>query len=148
MAAKLFCPACRFPLAQVECPHYAVDMTRKYRSPAQERGLCPKCGGKTLGNIYTACFHAEPAYAYRQCHNHGCSHIERLNGVAPQPVIAPKPDFPRNKQERALYEHYLSGVTGGSLYQFVSLGMSDGSAPDRSNWQAYAAYMAGKALTK
>ena len=121
---------------------------RKFGSPRQERGICPKCGGKTLGNTYTAAFVANEApFAYRQCHNRGCGHIERLHGVAPAPVVERKPDFPRNKQERALFNHYTTNTNArGALYQFVELGMAGGEVPDRNNWQAYAAYMAGKAL--
>jgi hypothetical protein len=123
-------------------------MARKVGSPAQERGICPQCGGKTLGNTYVARPARETAFAYRQCHNRGCDHIARLDGVTPEPPTARKSDFPANKRERAVYEHYLSGSERGDLYRYVKMGKAGLPGPERSFTNAYAAWMAGKALVQ
>jgi hypothetical protein len=114
--------------------------------PAQERAICPNCGCKTLCNTYTARPQNEAPYAYRQCRECGFRH--RLKDVTPQPAPAPKPDFPRNKVERNVYEHYLAGCERGGLYRYVKLGKAGLAGPERSHSAAYAAWMAGRALAE
>lgn len=120
-------------------------MSRKKGSPAQERAVCPKCGGKTLGNTYFSRFEAGDPFAYRQCRNPTCGHTAKIPGDVPPPA-ANKPDFPANKRERAVFENYVNGCTSGTLYAFVQQGMAGEPAPPRSDSIQYAAWMAGKEL--
>lgn len=115
------------------------DSPARRGAPRQPRGACPVCGKKGLGNTY----YAHSLGAYRQCRF--CSFQLSVAGPAPAPIQR-KPDFPRNKIERAVYEHYLSGVERGDLYRYVKLGKAGLDGPARSHSAAYAAWMAGKAL--
>ena len=119
-----------------------MEVTRTKGSPAQERSICPNCGRKGLGNTYSARF-ADGVFAYRQCRY--CSDLVRL-GVGSLPE--PRDNFPKNKVERAVYEHYLTGCERGDLFRYVKLGKAGLAGPDRSHSAAYAAWRAGKTLAE
>ena len=108
--------------------------------PSEERGYCLACGSKALGNTYVASHKVAAPYAYRQCSQ--CSHIHVIGPATP---TAPKPDFPRNKVERNVFELFTSGKGGGKLLSHYLAGQNDAPPPARNDSAAYAAWMAGNA---